>query len=192
MILYHGTTLAHAHSIKQHGLVPHNDHRFHLGVKGFFGSYSLLEDFDANELIYLSREIGVAEAYARFRVEYEPAQRGSLITFNAGGYDEGEFTPVQFRKEAESCRCVPVPAIVTFNVPDALYEQLGRDPEYTRGVVCTCVIPPQFIVDVTELKADDEWVMRLNAAKHSRLKADFDTVIDALRELEELPDEDDV
>jgi hypothetical protein len=145
MIFYHGTTLDAARQIQKQGLIPHRESAYQLVDDN--GDY--LRDMPGEDkpYIYLQSQEQIAEDYARFRAMYERANYGQLI--DTGDASQLAAMEKITRKRNPNAK----PALVTFDVPEAMASQFEMDYQnWDGGHVCLCVIPPKYITSVTEVR----------------------------------------
>jgi hypothetical protein len=138
MIFYHGTTLDAAKQIKREGLKKIPDKALQIQA---------LRDFP---YVYLLQDYNKAAMFARFRAIYERAPYGKdLSGIPPAGYN---VFGIPWKKLTKTRTPKAKPAIVVFDLPASVQSKLKRDPDSQTGMVCQCVIPPQYVRAITEVR----------------------------------------
>ena len=151
MIFYHGTTLKAAEAIKKEGLKPHRETRFRL----FFPELGReMKDSDGVEqeenVVYLVQDPRNAKEFVNFRALYERAPINTKLIWSDG-------EPFGIKNVAERDPDAK-PAVVVVDIPNQLASKLDADTQSDYGIVCRCVIPPQYIKAVRPLPfIGDTW-----------------------------------
>ena len=143
MRYYHGTTLNAAQQIKREGLKPNREQKaYNLMAITLFGPINLrgLPGED-QPVAYVTTDPKMARGYAKFRAQYEMADKGKVIVHEATG--------VGFIKLDPSCGCTEKPAVVIFDLPEELISQFQMDlQDFESAFIHYGVIPPEYIVDI--------------------------------------------
>lgn len=137
MLFYHGTTERVSKAIQREGLRPHRETAYKM-------SDDYTEDFrklpgEQAQTIYITENRRWANAFARFRADYEMADNGEAIIFGEGA---------SFYKKGNSCECKEKPVVIVFDVPENIARKFEYDIQAYEGLVCECILGPEYIKEI--------------------------------------------